>query len=151
MGPFAAMVAVVNWSSRPDLYYTKAPHAGSGVRLLDWKMLNDLASLPERDRANVLGLEVLVVGYMVSAASSPAINGEVSRFLLVPDAGNLFHAPHTDPEEVIDVRIAGGGTVRLVSGKAVVVRGILSFGSMDAKPAAALHHLSAAAVQDFTR
>ncbi|SPF55075.1 exported hypothetical protein [Candidatus Sulfopaludibacter sp. SbA4] len=138
--PITLTLSLIAVSSRPDLYYITPKSDEPGVRAVSWQTLDKWA------HDTPLTVEVELEGYMVAAEGSPAVDGRVARFLLVPDPGSWLHAPHLDGDEVIDVRLQAGQVTPLVSRKAVIVRGTLSFGSMESK-AAADYHLSATSVR----
>jgi hypothetical protein len=133
--PFTLALSLIAVSSRPDLYYVTPKSLDAGVKGVSWQALDTIMSAPGAP----LTAEVEVEGYMVVAEGYPAVDGRVARFLLVPDPGNWLHAPHLDPDEVIDVRLVDGRPTNLLSRQAVIVRGTLSFGSMESKAAAACH------------
>jgi len=141
--PVALTLSLIAVSSRPDLYYVTPKSLEPGVKAVSWQTLDKIMSAPGTPGT----AEVAVEGYMIGAEGFPAVNGRVARFLLVPDPGNWLHAPHLDSDEVIDVRLADGQATSLLPRRAVIVRGTLSFGSMETKPRGAACHLSATSVR----
>lgn len=139
--PVALTLSVIAVSSRPDLYYVTPKSLDPGVKAVSWQTLNKIMSAPGFPGT----AEVAVEGYMIAAEGFPAVNGRVARFLLVPDPGNWLYAPHLDSDEAIDVRLSEA--TPLLPRRAVIVRGTLSFGSMETKPRGATCHLSATSVR----
>ncbi len=145
--PALLTLSLIAVSRQPDLYYVTPQSNEPGIKPVSWQTLDKLMSAPDTP----LTIEVEVQGYMIAEAGFPAVNGRVSRFLLVPDAGNWLHAPHLDPDEMIDVRLKDGQATPLVARPAVIVRGTMTFGSMEAKGRVAAYHLNAASVRALAR
>jgi hypothetical protein len=137
-------------SSRPDLYAVKPKPVRPGIVVVDWKSLGDLLSgtvNPAAARPEWFGPEVEIAGYMIPDAPSQP-RQKVTRFLLVPDAGDWLNPPHMHAGEAIDVRLKDGQAMRLVERTAVNVRGRLSYGSINPNPRAVLF-LTGAIVEQF--
>jgi hypothetical protein len=141
--PAILTLSLIAVSRQPDMYYVTPQSNEPGVKAVSWQTLDKLMSAPDTP----LTAEVEVQGYMIAAEGFPAVNGRVSRFLLVPDAGNWLHAPHLDPDELIDVRLMDGQATPLLARPAVKVRGTMTFGSMEANRRGAAYHLNATSVR----
>ena len=65
------------------------------------------------------GAAMRVLGYMMEG-DRPIPNGQpVARFVLLPEAGNAAHPPHRFGDQMIDVRLKEGDTVRFARGSLV--------------------------------
>jgi len=65
------------------------------------------------------GTAMRVLGYMMEG-DRPIPNGQpVARFVLLPEAGNAAHPPHRFGDQMIDVRLKEGDTVRFARGSLV--------------------------------
>jgi hypothetical protein len=149
--PVIVSILLIVWSTRPDLYELTPVSADAKVKSVDWRTLDQLAMAhvdPVASRPDLFGPEIQVAGYMISSEASNA--SSISHFLLVPDPGNWLHPPHTDPGEVIEVRLNDGRTPFL-DRKPVVVRGALSIDRSAEKQPSIVYHLAASAVSTFTR
>jgi hypothetical protein len=106
-------------SIRPS-FYGRTFHSAvdaSGAALVDWRTLEQL-SRPVR-----LPSAVRLAGYMLPFDERPDREGRVSRFLLVPDAGNWLHPPHLDAGSVVIVRMDRGAKTPLLDRRPVWVTG----------------------------
>ena len=140
--PIALTVSLIMAGRHPDLYYVTPESVQADARALSWQTLDRLMSALETPPE----LEVEVVGYMIPAERFPPGNRRVVRFLLVPSIGT--HGPHVeDPSEVIDVRMTEGKSTPLLLWVAVVVRGSLSFHTMEGRRRDAAYYMNAASVQ----
>jgi hypothetical protein len=122
----AIPVSLTLWSvlatTRPDLYY-QTPESDSQARALDWPTLDALAGLPGDPRATrpeLFGAPVRVIGYVVGGVGRTPL-----RFLLGPSPGTLFHPPHLDGGEVVEVTLPIGVSVPR-GREALAASGILS-------------------------
>jgi len=144
----AIPVSLTLWSvlatTRPDLYY-QTPESDSQARGVDWPTLDGLASLPGDPRAarpELFGVPVRVIGYVVGGVGRNPL-----RFLLGPSPGTLFHPPHLDGGEVVDVTLPIGAP--LPRGReAIALRGVLSADAPGNAPRGeAIFHLAATDVR----
>ena len=96
---FPALLAsiLVGIDIRTDLsgLRSSAPFDDKGVPLVSWPELNKQTAHPAR-----------MIGYMMDA-STPAMDGaRVDVFILLPEAGQLLHPAHRNPDQMVEVRTA---------------------------------------------
>ena len=69
------------------------------------------------------GSAVRVLGYMMDG-TQPIRDGQlITRFVLLPDAGSAIHPGHRFGDQMIEVRMGAGETVRFTEGRLVWVWG----------------------------
>jgi hypothetical protein len=152
----AGIPTVVIWrTSRPDVYWVNLRSDTGGAKFVAWRTLDDLSeppNSPQNTRPDLFGTEVKVLGYMMPFPFPDVANrGQtVGRFLLVPDPENWLSPPHFHSGEVIDVRLSSGATVRLIEGKAFVVRGVMSIDPMKLDRGEAVFHMVAESIEAYT-
>ena len=152
----AIITTVIIWrTGRPDVCWVSLASDSGGAKFVAWRTLEDLAeppNNPQTTRPDLFGTEVKVLGYMIPFPFPDVTNrGEaVGRFLLVPDPGNWLSPPHFHSGEVMDVRLSSGATVRLIEGKAVVVRGVMSVDPMKLDHGEAVFHMVAESIEPYT-
>jgi hypothetical protein len=122
----AIPVSLTLWSvlatTRPDLYY-QTPASDSQARALDWPTLDALASVPgdpQAARPELFDTPVRVIGYVVGGLGRNPL-----RVLLGPSPGTLFHPPHLDAGEVVEVTLPVGASVPR-GREALAASGVLS-------------------------
>ncbi len=119
------VVVISSTTIEPDLFDLVPKVVQSdGYLLLAW---------PDLERAwsamNTAGISsgtmVRALGYMMGGDRRIQDGGEVDRFILLPDAGTAFHPAHRFGDQMIDVHLAVGITVRFSARRLVWVLGRL--------------------------
>ena len=133
-------------TTRRDLY-SEIPQSDAQAQAVDWRTLDALASQPgdpQKARPDMFGPSVRVTGYVIAAPG-----GEARRFFLVPNAGNLFHAPHMDAGEAIEVTLPPGVPTPRANRQAVAICGLLSADLLAKRRREPIYHLAATDVRDL--
>ena len=122
--PVIAVVLLIFRTTGPDLFdlVPKVSRA-DGYVLLAWY---DLERSHHALKEGGLSADTptLALGYMMES-DQPIPDGQpVGRFVLLPDAGNAVHPAHRFGDQMIEVRLRGGDTVRFSEGSLVWVWGI---------------------------
>jgi hypothetical protein len=109
----------------PDLSDVAPKASGSdGYVLLDWNVL-ERGHRALREDGLSTGTLVKALGYMMKADQTIRGGQLVTQFVLLPDAGNAFLAPKCFGDQMIDVRLQPGNTVRFSARSLVWVSGVL--------------------------
>ena len=126
--PVIAALILITRTARPDLFdLTPAVSHSDRYVLLAWAAL-------ERSRGALnageigSGTMIRALGYMMEGGRPfrPVRDGErVQGFILMPDVGNAWHPAHRFGDEMIDVRLDAGNTVRFAERSLVWVWGTL--------------------------
>jgi hypothetical protein len=128
--PVLGGISIITLSSKPSFHFRTFATEADDPPVLDWLTLDRLSAGERQtvDRWAVrLHAPVRLPGYMISYDELPDRDGKVSRFLLVPDAGNWLHAPHRfDSAEVVVVTLKNGKRLKFQERVPVWVRGELS-------------------------
>ena len=123
--PVIATLILITRTARPDLFdlIPAVSHSDRYV-LLAWAAL-------ERTRGALnageigSGTMIRALGYMMEGGR-PIRHGErVQGFILLPDVGNAWHPAHRFGDEMIDVQLEAGNTVRFAERSLVWVWGTL--------------------------
>jgi len=88
-----------------------------GVELLGWPQLRPGSAPPE--------YRVRMLGYMMDGYRPVADGAPVAMFVLMPEAGHLFHPAHRVPEEMVEVWLTEGTSVAYKDRDMVWVEGLL--------------------------
>jgi hypothetical protein len=123
--PLVAGIVLISQTAVPDLFELTPKKAWTdGYLLLYWP---DLERPDHVLRAGPLsaGAAVRALGYMMEGRGSPRDGELVSNFVLLPDAGNVFHPAHRFGDEMIEVELPLGQTVRFSRRSLVWVWGTL--------------------------
>jgi hypothetical protein len=123
--PVIAFLVFVTPTVRPDLFdLVPAFSHSDGHVLLAWGALERAHhALNAGEIAS--GTMIRALGYMMEG-DRPVRDGErVSGFILLPDAGNAWHPPHRFGDEMIDVQLEAGSTVRFAERSLVWAWGTL--------------------------
>jgi hypothetical protein len=123
--PAIAAVVLTTRAAGPDLFDLKPKVANAdGYRLVAWHEL-ERTRHSLREGGVSTGAPLRLLGYMTTG-SERVLDGQiVARFTLQPDAGNLLHAAHRFGDQMIDVQLQAGDTVRFSEGSLVWVWGTL--------------------------
>ncbi len=115
-GPCLLMAALIAADIRMDLSELRPTRStwADGVALVGWP------ELPEIPRQRVR-----MLGYMMDSHPPAADGTPVDHFLLMPDAGHIFHPAHRIREEMVLVRLAEGMPVPYADRGMVWVEGLL--------------------------
>ena len=123
--PVIGTLILISKTARPDLFdLTPAVSHSDHYVLLPWAALErtrhalNAGEIPS-------GTPIRALGYMMEG-TRPIRDGEpVQGFILMPDVGNAWHPAHRFGDELIDVRLVGGNTVRFAERSLVWVWGTL--------------------------
>jgi hypothetical protein len=107
--PSITAILLITATDTPDLSELNVieQRVAGRYRILNWSELSH-DSRHNTLRANSAvssGAEVQLLGYMVDADTSLRHGDRVSRFVLLPCAGNALHAAHRFGDQMIDVRL----------------------------------------------
>jgi len=105
--PVLGAVWAITSTSQPDLSDLAPLKAQSGeYALLGWPtLLRDHSHALKRQAAIFSGASIQALGYMMDGAEPIATGQQVTRFVLLPDAGNLLHPAHRFGDQMIAVNL----------------------------------------------
>jgi hypothetical protein len=151
--PLAALVLAISGTSRPDLSEL-APIRNSAEEcaVLDWSaLLRDHPHALDAGPSFSAGARIQALGYMFESDHAMSEGEWVRDFVLLPEAGNIFHPAHRFGDQMIAVHLTPGGKVRFSSRALVWVWGTLRASAGDAVGPTPLYTLERARVQTADR
>jgi hypothetical protein len=123
--PVLGIVIVATKTAGPDLFdLAPAVSRSEQYIVLDWSEL-DRASHALHTSAISSGVLIRALGYMMEGAQPIPRGKRVQSFVLLPDAGSLWHPAHRFGDEMIDVRLRAGSEVRFSERSLIWVWGTL--------------------------
>lgn len=146
--PLAAMVCAISSTSRPDLS-DLAPTRDlvENYAVLNWSTLLRHPHALDAGHSFSAGERVQALGYMFESDHAMGEGEWVRDFVLLPEAGNIFHPAHRFGDQMIIVHLTPGGRVRFSSRALVWVWGTFRASAGDAAGSTPLYALELARVQ----
>jgi len=125
--PALAAVLMVTVSSEPDLSELNAVRQPEGAPVvLTWPELSrKYPHALNAARGVSHGGKVTAIGYMMEDDARVKPGEPVSRFLLLPEAGNLLHAAHRFGDQMIEAHLADGSGTAFVRRRLLRLTGTL--------------------------
>jgi hypothetical protein len=146
--PLLAIVILISRTSAPDLF-DLVPNDGAasdGYMLLAWYDL-ERGRQALKEGGVATGARIRALGYMMDG-DQPVRDGQsVRTFVLLPDKGNAVHPAHRFGDQMIDVQLPLGDSVRFSRGSLIWVRGTLIAFSGDPGGPQPLYRLENARVE----
>ena len=123
--PIIPIGILITRRAGPDLFdLTPVVSRSEQYLILDWPEL-ERARHALHTGAISSGAMIRALGYMMEGVR-PVLDGErVQSFILLPDAGSAVHPAHRFGDQMIDVRLEAGNTVRFSEQSLVWVWGTL--------------------------
>jgi len=151
--PLTALVLAISGTSRPDLS-DLAPIRDSPENyvVLNWSALvREHPHALDAGPAFSAGGRVQALGYMFESDHAVGEGEWVQDFVLLPEAGNIFHPAHRFGDQMIAVHLTPGGKVRFSSRALVWVWGTLRAAAGDPVGSTPLYSLERARIQTAER
>jgi hypothetical protein len=147
--PFAGLLLAISVTSRPDLSNLIPIKSSEGNHiLLHWSaLLRDHPQSLDAGSPLFNGAPVQALGYMIESDRASAEGESVLDFVLLPDAGNLFHPAHQFGDQMIAVHLDPDARARFVSRALVWVWGTFRASAGDPAGSKPLYALDRAHVQ----
>jgi hypothetical protein len=120
-----SVLMLMTLTALPDLSDVVPKASGSdGYVLLDWNVL-ERGRRELREGGLSTGTPIRALGYMMQTDQPMRDRQLVTEFVLLPDAGSAFHPAHRFGDQMIDVQLQPGNTVRFSARSLVWVWGVL--------------------------
>jgi hypothetical protein len=147
--PFAAAVLAISGTSRTDLSdLVPIRSSAETYAVLNWStLLREHAHALKAGSSPTAGAPVEALGYMVDGDVTSGERERVQDFVLLPEAGNIFHPAHRFGDQMIAVHLAPGGKVRFSSRALVWVWGTFRASAGDPAGSTPLYSLEGARVR----
>jgi hypothetical protein len=151
--PLAAAVLAISGTSRPDLSdLTPSRNSAENYVVLNWStLLRDHAHALDAGSSLSAGVPVQALGYMVESDHATSEGEWVQDFVLLPEAGNIFHPAHRFGDQMITVHLTANARVRFSSRALVWVWGVFRASAGDPVGSKPLYTLERARIHSADR
>jgi hypothetical protein len=97
-----------------------------GTSLVGWENLGSNQPLNSGIRLNgSTGVRVCMLGYMMKGHQTVPDGTPINMFVLMPEAGHLLRPARSNPNEMVQISLAGGKTISYKDRSMVWVEGLL--------------------------
>ncbi len=112
VGPVLAVALLIGHSVRPDLSDLSATgSAPDGRMIVAWPaLLRDPSRALDADSGIVSGAPACALGYLSDGTA--AAHADISRFVLLPEAGSFLHTAHRFGDQMIAIQLRAPEPVR---------------------------------------